>query len=234
MSAFEVPYHKLKFDGKPPSTLFHQRTSDTYRINDVMRQLKIWLEAGNQIFIEFTMGARKGTIGRLDLKVEDMQDLYKTVRTGRGDELELAKKTWNITFDDRPNPIKVEHQGWQHGWPKGAVLRFDVPATVWAYETVAREKKPAAELYDHFGVLLEVGQMVLAPQGLKGSTRTRFAYIKAISAAGTIKIESIKTRQGHAKTESNVSPTIHSYDLIVLDGDMSIKDKVLMAKLANG
>jgi hypothetical protein len=231
--AFEIPYHSLKFEGKSPAYLFPSRTSDTYKIKDVMRHLKTYLEAGNKIWVEFTQGARKGTIGRIDIKAEEVTDFYQVVRTGRGEELEMSKKVWDIVFDDRDNVIKVEYQGWQSFWPKGVVLRFDLEGTTWAYTTKAKPEVEAKKLYDHFGVLLEVGQLVIFPEGRKGDVHTRFGYITNITPKGTIKVESIKTRQGHAKTEENISPTIYPSDLVVIDGT-DIKDKVTLAKLTNG
>jgi hypothetical protein len=113
------------------------------------------------------------------------------------------------------------------------VLRFDLPGTTWSYVTKERPKLPAAVLHDHFGVQLEEGQLVLFPEGRKGDVHTRFGHITGITAAGTIKIRSLKTKADHQAKEANVSPTIYASDLVVLEGEKSIKDKVLMARLAS-
>lgn len=230
---FEIPYHNVKFEGKKPESLFPARNSDSYRQKDIMPQLKTYLEAGNKIWVEFTEGARKGSIGRLDIKAEELTDLYKVVCTGRGEELEMTKTVWDIVFDDRDNVVKAEYHGWQSFWPNGVRLRFDLEGTKWAYTTKAKPEVEAKKLYDHFGVLLEVGQLVIFPEGRKGDVHTRFGYITNITPKGTIKVESIETRQGHEKTEENISPTIYPSDLVVIDGT-DIKAKVTMAKLANG
>lgn len=233
MNDFKFIGTSTGLSGKDPLHLFPTLVSGgSLRINSNMRELKRFLEAGNQIFIEFTKGARKGSIGRLRFKAEDTVDLYLEDKDRRYSRLQ--KLHWEIEWDGRDNVVKVDLSGgWGEKWPTGTVLRFNCPETVWSYKTSAREVKPDATLYDHFGVLLEVGQLVLYPEGLKDNKKTRFGYIQAISPAGTITVESIKTRPGHNKTTAKLSPTTGPSDLVVLDAN-DIKDKVTMAKLTNG
>ena len=214
-------------DGDSFYRLFPRSVSDHYRISAVMRSLKTYLENGNEIFFEFTSGARKGAIGRLNVKADEVENLY--INENR-QYINCQRHSWELVFDDRKNVVKLE-PAWDQKLP--GVLRFNCPETVWAYATKERPKEDAATLYDHFGVLLAVGQLVMYPEGRKGDVHTRFGYIKNITPKGTIKVESIKTRKGHTKVEDNISPTIYPSDLVVLDNN-DIKDKVTMAKLSNG
>lgn len=223
---FVIP-HEQPLDGAPFYRLFPRSVNDHYRIVSIMRTLKVYLEKGNEIFFEFTDGARKGTIGRLKVNASEVESLY--INENRK-HIGCQKTTWELVFDDRKNVVKLE-PGWDQKLP--GVLRFNCEATVWSYTSKARDKEDDAELYDHFGVLLAVGQLVMFPEGRKGAVHTRFGYIKNITAKGTIKVESVKTRPGHRKVEDNLSPTIYPSDLVVLDNN-DIKDKVTMAKLMNG
>lgn len=232
MTDFELIGSNVVFSGKGPGHLFPNLTSDLFRTEDQMRQLKRYLENGNQIFIEYTKGARAGSIGRLRIKAEEVSDIYILSRDRRSYRLQKVK--WEVEWDGRDNVVTVDlSDGWGAKWPTGAVLRFNCPETVWAYKTQAREEKPPAEIYDHFGVLLEVGQLVLYPNGLKDNKHTRFGYIQSITPSGTITVESVKTRSHHNKEISKLSPTTSPGDIVVLDSN-DIKDKVVMAKLMHG
>jgi hypothetical protein len=218
----------IDYDGKETAKFFPEYSTDYSALKYRIGQAQQHLANGGTIHIELTKGARKGSIGRLDIQPEDLAEIYKDSYL----QLTMKFTKWNLVFDDRKNVVKIE--AWQGSGFPGVIHFTRTEPTVWAYTTNTKEPKLVPDLFDHFGTKIEIGSMVLAPQGTKGNTRTRFAYVKDISEAGTIKIESIKTRKGHLKTESKVSPTIFPYDLIVLDGDTSIKDKVLLAKLTHG
>lgn len=227
---FTIPGHTEKFEGKDLGWLLPKRFTDSFRCRAYMRELKKWLEAGNKIHIEFTKGARKGTVARLDIKPEELDTLYKDIRTGNGDQLDMVKDTWELVFDDRPNKIKVEHWSYRAKWP--GVARFDIKETVWAYEAKAKEEKPKKIVKDHFGVVIEPEMLVMFPHGRKGDIHTRFGFVHSITEAGTVKVTSIKTRESHTKETTALSPTVYASDIVVLDGDLV--SKVTLAKLTNG
>jgi hypothetical protein len=221
-----------EFQGKNPWVILSSRVDYESKARQRERQIQRYLDGGGQIFIEFTEGARKGSIGRLNITPQDCVDLYAPVKTGLGDKMQITKINWEIVFDDRPNKVKIKLEYWgANKWP--GILRFDVTETLFVYETKPVEKKADKVLFDHFGVQLEVGQHVIYPHGLKGSLDTRFGIIEKISAAGTITIKPIKTRKGHDDESTKMTPNMSSCDIVVLDNN-NIKDKVLVAKLTNG
>lgn len=221
-----------ELEGKNPWHLLPGRFDYESKARQQMRALQNYLENGGHVFVEFTEGARKGSIGRINITPKDCVDLYAPVRSGLGEKQQITKLDWEIVWDDRPNKVKIKLEYWgANKWP--GKLRFDVTETVYAYETKPVEKKAEKILFDHFGVQLEVGQHVIYPHGLKGSLDTRFGIIEKISAAGTITVKPIKTRKGHDDELTKVSPGMSSSDIVVLDNN-NIKDKVLVAKLTNG
>lgn len=218
-----------EYDGKSFSQVFPCFTTDRTAQKYLMKKVAEHLRAGHFIHVELIGGARSGTIARWEITAEEAESLYSEQRNGYGDVL-AASTDIKLVFDDRKTVIPAAIR---YGDTLTGKVHFFKTETLWVFKTKAQEKKPAKVLHDHFGVVLEVGQMVLAPQGKKGETRTRFAHIVGITDAGTVKIESIKTRAGHDKVTSNLSPTIRASDLVVLDGSTSIKDKVMLAKLTH-
>lgn len=219
-----------EYEGKAFNSVFPNNTSDRTNQSYLIKKLVAHLEAGKFIHVEFTTGARAGSIARWDISAEEMAGLYQIHRTVRGDIL-AANTDVKLVFDDRDNVIVGAIR---YGDGIKGIVHFNMDSTVWVYTTTKREKVEPKELFDHFGVKLEVGQLVMAPVGTSGAVRTRFGYIKSITAAGTIKIETINTRNMHKRIESNLSPTVASWDVIVIDKENSIMDKVLLAKLTHG
>jgi len=226
--------YTVTFEGKSPSCLlpwsFYGSVS-SHQSNH--RALKRYLENGGKIFIKIEKGARAGTIGQLVITPEDL-DTYEQIKTGYGETLRTNKQEWLIKFDDRDTMIKVgmKGNGRDFNWPGVLITDYDGP-TVYAFNKAEPKAKPPGKvLYDHFGVQLEPGQLVLYPEGRQGTVHNRFGYIESISPAGTIKVESIKTRKGHAKAVSSLSPTVNASDIVVLDSN-DIKDKVILAKLTH-
>lgn len=218
-----------EYEGQPFNNVFPSWTTDRTAHKYFIKKLAEHLENGGFIHVELTQGARKGTIGRWDISAEEMAALYHEGRNGYGDVLATSTDI-KLVFDDRDNVIPAAIR---HGDGIQGIVHFSMTKTVWSFQTKAQPKKQAKVLRDHFGVVLEPGQLVLFPMGLKGETRTRFGHIEAISAAGTIKVKAMATRAKHDNNVVvNVSPTINASDLIVLD-DTLIKDKITLAKLAN-
>ena len=193
--------------------------------------LKPYLEAGGKIFVEFTEGARKGTIGELQITAgELLTTLYSPLR--RGSTTRIRRLEWEIIAEGKTIKLKYEaHYGAKNNLP--GILHFGEHETRWVFTTKApKPPEPAKVLYDHFGLQLEVGKLVLYPNGRKGDLSTRFGHITKITPAGTITIKPIKTRPAHKNDEIKVSPTVAASDLIILEDDL--KSKVLMAKLKHG
>lgn len=143
MSDFKFIGDGSGLSGKNPLHLFPTLVSGgNFRITGNMRQLKKFLEDGNQIFIEFTKGARAGSIGRLRFKADDTVNLYVEDKDHR--YTRLQKHHWEIEWDDRENVVKVDLScGWGAKWPTGTVLRFNCPQTVWSYKTTRHIKQPS-------------------------------------------------------------------------------------------
>lgn len=218
-----------EYEGQPFNAVFPPWTTDRTAHKYLIKKLVEHLQNGGKIHIELTTGARKGTIARWDISADEMANLYKEGRNGYGDVL-AASADIKLVFDDRDNVIPAAIR---YGDGIQGLVHFGMTQTVWSFQTKAQPKKAAKVLKDHFGVVLEPGQLVLFPMGLKGETRTRFGHIESITAAGTIKVKAMATRQSHENNVvSNVSPTVRASDLIVLD-DTPIKDKVMLGKLAN-
>jgi hypothetical protein len=215
-------------EGLGPSNLFpytHMGSDGDLRANLVA--LKKYQEAGGRVMIEITEGARKGSIGELIIPGVNIDDLYGASYTGGlGRQMRRSKiAEWQIRFDDRKNTIKVERHSYEYKW-KG-VLRFDRQDTIWSYESKERPKEQLPELFDHFGVKLEVGQVVLFLTGRGTNQYVRLGKVTRWSAKGTIWAESMKTRSDHP---ANAEMTIQgSVNIFVLDGD--VRSKAMMAKL---
>lgn len=228
MTQFSVYGHNM--EGKLSRAVFPYQTTDITAHKALISKTVEHLAAGNSIHIEFTDGARKGTIARWAITAEEFKNLYCEVHTGRGKVLENRAKV-NLVFDDRPNVISINILF--HDQLPG-IIHFHETATVWAYTTKSVPKKPPLVVRDHFGVVLAPGQLILFPMGPKGETHTRFGHIVSITPAGTVKVEAMATRQSHGpKVEVNISPTVNHSDIIVLDDLQDIKNKVVLAKLAN-
>ena len=218
------------YEGYSTESLFPAFHSD--RIDITHRyHLKKYLEDGGKVFVEFTKGARKGTIGELIVSADELlTTLYESRRSGiisRQRRLE-----WEIVAEGKPIKFKFEPFYSSKNKLPG-ILHFGELETKWVYTTKApAPPEPAKVLYDHFGLQLEVGKLVLYPNGRAGDLSTRFGHITKITSAGTITIKPIKTRPNHRFEEVKVSPSVAAADLIILEDDL--KSKVLMAKLKHG
>ena len=219
-----------EYDGKSFGQVFPAFTTDRTAQKYLIKKVAEHLRAGHFIHVELTTGAREGTIARWDISADEMEKLYSEARNGHGDVL-AASVDIKLVFDDRDTVIPAAIR---YGDGIQGKVHFHKTATVWVYTTNSHPKKPAKVLHDHFGVVLAPGQLVLFPMGPKGEMHTRFGHIVSITPAGTIKVEAMATRQGHGpKVEVNVSPTVDASDLIILDDNVSLKDKVVLAKLTH-
>ena len=216
------------YEGKPARSFFI--TSDNSRSHERMKYgLKPYLEKGGKVFIEFTEGARKGTIGELQITAEECEGLYVERKTGLGTFHYLTKLDWIVVAEGKEVKITIDtaSSGAKRYFP--GIMRFGDVETVWAYESKARPKVEPITLKDHFGVTLEVGQVVLFMHGKANDYETRFGKIKRISDKGTLWIEAFRTREHHKVEE--LTHGIFSRDLFVLNGDL--RDKAMLAKLSN-
>lgn len=226
---FKVPIYSFE-DKSPNHLIAHSFYGNILTVKGNLRAFKRYLEEGGKVFIKIKTGARKGTIGRLDIKPEDI-DTWTECKTGYGETLRTTIKEWRIVFDDRDNVIKVGFgSACTFKWPGDLITDYDGP-TVFCYEKKEKPKAEPVKMYDHFGVPLEVGQTVLFMHG-KGQVsnmENRIGTIQRISDKGTIWVETIITRKDHKKEV--VSQGIYGTDMFVLDGT-DLKSKALMARLA--
>lgn len=213
-----------EFEGVAAAELFSDITGSD--IIDRMRYLKTYLENGGTVHIEFTKGARTGTIGRLNIKPEDCVGLYREITGGlyKGYQM-ITSSDWELVFDDRPQTVKLKVERRK---PMPGVLRFGVETTKWVYTTNEREKPNPLQLKDHFGVVLEPEQVVMFMHGKGNDYEVRFGKIKRISDKGTIWIEAFKTRDHHEVEEC--CHGIQAKNVFVMDGDL--KNKAMIAKLS--
>jgi hypothetical protein len=218
------------YEGKTFNSVFPYIASECHQQAHLIKKIVEHLEAGKFIHVEFTHGARAGTIARWDISAKEMADLYQTNRTVGGDIL-TANTDIKLVFDDRDNVIVGAIR---YGDGIKGIVHFNLDSTKWVFTTTKREKVEPKVIFDHFGVKLEVGQLVMAPVGISGNISTRFGHITAITPAGTIKIKTFKTRRSQTKNETNLSPTVSSCDVIVIDKERDLLDQVLLAKIAHG
>lgn len=216
----------VEYEGKPLTELLSWM-GGSYGAPDQCRYLKSHLEKGNQVYVEFTSGARKGTIGRLNLTPENVMDYRKLEGGYYKDRWARNMKGIQIEFDDRKTTIPVDLD-WYKPKKLPIVLRFTPTETTWAYTSNARPKEEIKPVYDHFGTEIKVGSVVLFMHGSQNTYHNRIGKVSRISAKHTIWVEAFKTRKGH-KTEE-ISGGIYAQDIFVPDGD--IRDKAMMAKLA--
>jgi hypothetical protein len=197
-----------------------------------MRLLKRYLEDGGKVHIEFTTGARKGSIGRLVISAEICDTLYpETPSTSISYRAFCQQKEWEIVWDDRTSKVNVQIDALQRCW-KGMVLRLDLDETFWAFSKKdPAPPKPKKIWKDHFGRDLEVGQMILFPYGYKADLSNRFGFIEAISDAGTVKVKLIKTRDGHNDDVINMSPGVAKSNIIVIPKGMDMNGEIMKARL---
>lgn len=217
------------FEGKSARHLFP--TSDNSRAKDRMKYgLKKYLTEGGKVFIEFTEGARKGTIGELIISADDCDGLYEERKTGLGTFHYLTKLEWEVVAEGKTIKIAIDRSartGIKRYFP--GVLHFGEVETKWAYETKEKPKVEPVKLRDHFGTELEVGQVVLFMHGKQNTYHNRFGKIHRISDKGTIWVEMFKTRPEH-KNEI-VDKGVFAVDMFVLDGDL--REKAMLAKLTH-
>lgn len=214
-----------ELDGERFRNVFSTYRPNNYELKQLMRDLSKYLET-EKIYVEFTDGARKGTIARWDIDSAQALELYATTNLASYYR-DYAKINipLKFVFDDRDTVITLDSKNFP------AVLLFGSRPTNWVFTRNAKQHFDPPEMFDHFGTLLEVGQLIMAPVGTKGYMSTRFAKIVNISERGTIKVQTIKSRKGHREEISNLSPTISSHDIIVIDS-MNMEDKLMIAKLS--
>lgn len=199
----------------------------SYGAPDQCRYLKKYLEDGGKVYLEFTKGARKGTVGRLNLTPEMVMDYRKLEGGYYKDKWARNMKGVQLEFDDRKTTIPVD-LNWYQPKKLDAVLRFTPSETVWVYTTTARPKEEIKPVFDHFGVEIKVGSVVLFMHGSGNTYHNRIGKVTRISAKHTIWVEAFRTREHHKAEEINTG--VYAQDMFVLDGD--IRDKAMMAKLA--
>ena len=216
------------YEGQSPSWIFPRTTTlSDGDLRSNLNALKKHYEAGGKLYVEITTGARKGTIGELIIPSFELDDVFTPrAKTGMGERRSCKVKTWQLKFDDRKTTVNIGVSRYDYDW-KG-VLRFGAAATTWVYETKERPKVEPIKLKDHFGVKLEVGQVVLFLHGKANDYENRFGKVKRISDKGTIWIEAFRTREHHKAEELHNG--IFARDLFVLDGDL--RDKAMKARLS--
>jgi hypothetical protein len=218
-----------ELEGQPlylliPGVISGSDSNTRYRLSQVGKHI----QAGNRVFVEITKGARQGTIGELVFDTTDFDELYgPMIRTGLGDRRYCLKDELTLRFDDRDNTIKIGKGRWKEFDAKNMVLRFSAPGTLWVYTTKPKPVVPKVTIYDHFGVELEVGQVVLFMYGQKNDYSNRFGKIARISDRGTIWVDMFRTREHHKAGQ--VSNGVYGSNIFVLNGDL--REKAMMARL---
>ena len=156
--------------GNPDSTRMH---NILYRVslnsdlsNKFMKTLREHIQQGERVYVEYINSARKGTIGYLDLTVENIDRIFRTdhVRKHFCDRyLSWTDGPINIKFDGRQNTITAFDgvKNYLCGDLDKLEFRFNV-ACNWVYTTKARPKVAPVEVFDNFGMPLTVGQTVIA------------------------------------------------------------------------
>ena len=196
-------------------------------VNYRFTKLKSFLENGGNVYVEFQDGARKGTVGRLNIKPEDCESLYRKIEVGLYEgNYEITQRDWEIVFDDTEKTIgiKIERQK-----PLKWRLHFGQMETKWVFTTKERPKVDPKILKDHFGEEIKVDQVVMFMHGKGNDYEVRFGKVKRISEKGTVWIEAFATMADHKVEIFNHG--IHPKNIFILDGDQSIKDRAMLAKM---
>ena len=218
-----------EYEGAKTYEVFGEQYSMSFA-DSLVRVLKNHLASGKKICIEFTEGARKGTIAEIVLTPDELDTLFKEIKNSyRSNFIKCTKSQLTLTAGGKQWTLESSYKKRFTG-----ILRFDSePKFVYVQKKKTEEEKAAERqipaIYDHFGTEICLGSFVIFPCGTRSEISTRFGYVTNISRAGTVKLRAIKTREKHSDTEVTLSPSVPCSDLIVLDGD--IKNKAMMAKL---
>lgn len=224
-----MKHYGKDYEGANPWDIFpYAHTGYDSDLSSKFTALRKYMDAGGKVMIEITKGARKGTIGELIIPSTDLEELYNPrYKSGLGGDRRVSKiKEWELKFDDRKNVVKIPRDRFDYKW--NGVLRFGLTDTVWCFESKERPKEELPEMFDHFGVKLEVDQFVLFLTGTGSNQYIRMGKITRWSAKGTIWAKTIRTRENHPQgSEVMVQGSINVF---VLNDD--IRSKAMMARLS--
>jgi hypothetical protein len=209
---------------KSPRVIFPDRYSWTLlSLKPTLIELESFIRAGNKVHVEFTDGAKDGAVGILELDHNFLNTYYKDDKYGFQIR-DLYNTVINITWPDRKNTDK-----WKtHNEPR---FRFNFTAEpVWAFKAKEKEEEKPKEIFDHFGIKLEVGQVCIFLQSIYGGKKLRFGKIARITPKGSVFVNPIKTHDSQWSTdECMVSNTADPDSFVVFDDDL--KTKLLMKAL---
>lgn len=200
---------------------------------DRVRMIHRHLSEGGRIYVKINKGARKGSIGYLNVKPEDFKD-FPTVYLQRKNEsypYELAKKQYEIKFDDSKSVIKFELLCYGNKPMVHSMTVFgEVPdgKTVFKYKTNPKPVAVRPKMYDQFGIELEEGQTIITNYGTKNDFYTALAKITRITDAGTIFIKTIPTPGRPNSVEERYG--IYSVNCMVVDDQFM--NRILTAQLS--
>ena len=227
--------YRNNYEGYSLNSFFYPLVSSSgyYDARDKVDLIRRILEAGKRIYVKFTAGARKGSIGYLDLKPEDFAT-FEAVYKSRNNEYYPYGLVFNsvvIKFDDSEKTVKVDlTYGSETPALRAITVTMDVPddKTVYIYTTKPKPEVEPVKLYDQFGLELKEGQTIITNYGKKNDYYTALAKITRITDAGTIYIKTIPTPKRPTSVEERHG--VYAINCMVVDEEFI--NRIMMAQLS--
>lgn len=199
-----------------------------YNDPDPIRYLKSFIEEGGKVYAEITGGARKGTVGRINLSPEMLQDCYEEIKGGyyKGKKKRLFPDGLELIFDDRKQVIKLDMDWYKpKGWP-AMKITFLPDTTTWAYTTTARPKEETWIPRDFFGNELVKDSLVFfsSNDGIN-----RIGKVQRWTNKRTMWVESLNL-PGQCKPQV-FTHGVAAAQMILIDAYPDLKSAVTLKKL---
>lgn len=188
---------------------------------DVVRHLRRYIEEGGKVYLEITSGARKGTVGRLNLTPEMLTDCYEDITAGsyNGKRKRVFADDLEVVFDDRKQTIKLDMYWYSSmGWPDHKIT-FLPETTTWVYTTKPRPKEVEWTPKDFFGNVISKDSLVF------------FSDRDGVHRVGQVQRW---TNKGTMWVKANSEIYTHgviAHEMILLDAFPDLKSAAVLKKL---
>ena len=218
------------YEGKRIWGLIPHRTT-SYGPPDQVNYLRRYIEQGGQVYMEITSGARKGTVGRLNLTPEMLDSTcYRKLEGGyyKGSLARNFPDGIELVFDDRKQTIKIDMDWYKPKSVPDHFITFLPTSTTWVYTTTAKPKEEEWTPRDFFGKEIRQGSLVVF-HGKE--VETRVGTVQRWTNKGTIWVEEMSTP---ANPKSSVhTHNVYAHFMILLDDLPDLKAQVLLKKLGS-
>lgn len=209
----------------------HYSKSSFYDMIENVRIIHNHLMEGKPVCIEWFSGARKGSVGYLDIspgQFESWKNVYDPLESYYFD-YSCKIPFIMVKFHDSTKTIKLPIQDTQTSLLK-CLIRDDLAISDTKFVFTKKEKEVIERpiLYDQFETPLKVGQTIITNHGMRNTYYTVLAKITRITDSGTIFIKTIPTPGYPVSKEERYG--IFPNNCMVIDEEFM--NKILLTQLS--